>query len=376
MKKVLLVASLIALSIGCSSCGSKTDYKEISEETSSSNIKESSNSSESLSADAEKVINHSIFKDYDEKKAVADEIGDNFNYAYDWDLSFDNDDIEYAFIDYLYYLAGAYPTYAELLGGEAVDGRYAVWEGNGYTIGTIVAEDGMSAEMYIKFTDSTLREKLDKLNEEKDKQSKEIANRRNSKHEEFTKRISTLENIDSIPLTVKNYNLYADCIVSYGKSSENESEQDYSTKTLESDRLDGLIDLLLESTYTNIEQEEIDEKINNENVEALLAFELLNDCNLEDLVNNPTNLGYVVYFKDGSMNYYLDTMSNEGEYITYIVNNDKFNDYLSPIYAEMIEEALKNKEVETEVTNNEGLNSEEVIENNKEEEVENENITE
>lgn len=347
MKKRVLMLGLTVV-LACSACTKKNETVNTDVATSSEITEGESASTEETSETDEKVLNHSVFKDYDEEKDAEETMGDEFNYAYDWKIEYENDDLEGAFIDYLYYLSGFYPAYAELVGDGAVNEKYAVWEGKGYNIGTIISDDGASAKIYIQFTDKTLKSKLDDIKKEKDKQAEEIAKKRNDKYNTFKEEIAQLENLDSIPSIIKNYPLYADCIITYGKLSDDASNSDYSTKNMNDEQLSSLIDILLKGEYTNIEEAELDEELKEESVDSMMSFELLNDCNNEELVNSPTSLGYIVYFKDSTVNYYLDTLDDNGEYKVCRVSSEGLKEFLDPIHTDMVKRAEENKEQEVE----------------------------
>lgn len=166
------------------------------------------------------VINHPVFTEYDEVVGVEDINKNEFNYYYDWDIEYENDNIENAFVDYLYFKAGKYPVIAQLIGGEVVNDRYTMWEGNGYDIGWIGSEDGMSDKLYIKFYDKELKNKVETLRDEKNKRVEVIAKERNDRYELFKKKLETVNNLDKIPNIVKEYPLHAGCYVSYGKVNE------------------------------------------------------------------------------------------------------------------------------------------------------------
>lgn len=185
------------------------------------------------------VINHPVFTEYDEVVGVEDINKNEFNYYYDWDIEYENDNIENAFVDYLYFKAGKYPVIAQLIGGEVVNDRYTMWEGNGYDIGWIGSEDAMSAKLHIKFYDKELKNKVETLRGEKNKRVEVIAKERNDRYELFKKKLETVNNLDKIPNIVKEYPLHAGCYVSYGKINEDKVSD--RIKELDIEELSGLI---------------------------------------------------------------------------------------------------------------------------------------
>lgn len=300
------------------------------------------------------VINHPVFTEYDEVLGE-ENIKNEMNYYYDWNLEYENDNIEIAFADYVYVKSGFPPINSQMIGDKIVNDRYVVWEGNGYAVGVLESEDGESTNIYIKFTDKELKNKVEALMEEKNKRVEVIAKERNDRYELFKEKLETVNNLDRIPNIVKEYPLYAGCYVSYGKFNEgevSESESSYRIKELDIEEISGLVDILLESEYITLDEyelldeDEVREVLDFDNMDSLLLFELVND--FEEIRDKSTYLVGITYFKDGSIRGYTDDVNDSGEYVSYRVENDKLKEYLNPLKEEIEEEIEEGVEEEVE----------------------------
>lgn len=331
MKNLLHITLILILILSITGC-SNNSIQDINLSTPSNAV----NNELSQEEIAEKVRKHAIFVYFDYEIDVLENEYNEFDYAYDWDLNF-NDDIttEEAFYDYLYFLSGYYPVYAELLGDGAVDDRFAVWEGKGYTIGTIIAEDGESAKMYLDYSDNDLKRKILELKEEKDEQSKKIKEERELRLSEFDSEVKEIEKDAKIYEILKNYPLYACSYIEYIDNDTYENPMYYNIKN---DELDKLIKLLLNNSYKELSVNDniFDDIIKD--VESSASYIFITDSNdsrLGDIVN-PV---YLTEFtlKDGSMKVYVVTTEDT---VLELDQNKDLENYIN----ELNEKAKENKE--------------------------------
>lgn len=331
MKNLLHITLILILILSITGC-SNNSIQDINLSTPSNAV----NNELSQEEIAEKVRKHAIFVHFDYEIDVLENEYNEFDYAYDWDLNF-NDDIttEEAFYDYLYFLSGYYPVYAELLGDGAVDDRFAVWEGKGYTIGTIIAEDGESAKMYLDYSDNDLKGKILELKEEKDEQSKKIKEERELKLNEFDSEVKEIEKDAKIYEILKNYPLYACSYIEYIDNDTYENPMYYNIKN---DELDKLIKLLLNNSYKELSVNDniFDDIIKDvESSSSYIFITDSNDSRLRDIVN-PV---YLTEFtlKDGSMKVYVITTEDT---VLELDQNKDLENYIN----ELNEKAKENKE--------------------------------
>lgn len=141
--------------------------------------------------------------------------------------------------------------------------------------------------------------------------------------------------------------------MSYGKI--NEDKVGDRIKELDIEEISGLIDILLESEYTklgdfydfyNLDENELLELFDYDNIDSVLLIELISD--FEEILDKPTSLGFITYFKDGSIRYYMDSVNDSGETVAYRVENDKLKEYLNPLKEEIEEEIEEGVEEEVE----------------------------
>lgn len=331
MKNLLHITLILILILSITGC-SNNSIQDINLSTPSNAV----NNELSQEEIAEKVRKHAIFVHFDYEIDVLENEYNEFDYAYDWDLNF-NDDIttEEAFYDYLYFLSGYYPVYAELLGDGAVDDRFAVWEGKGYTIGTIIAEDGESAKMYLDYSDNDLKGKILELKEEKDEQSKKIKEERELRLNEFDSEVKEIEKDAKIYEILKNYPLYACSYIEYIDNDTYENPMYYNIKN---DELDKLIKLLLNNSYKELSVNDniFDDIIKDvESSSSYIFITDSNDSRLGDIVN-PV---YLTEFtlKDGSMKVYVITTEDT---VLELDQNKDLENYIN----ELNEKAKENKE--------------------------------
>lgn len=331
MKNLLHITLILILILSITGC-SNNSIQDINLSTPSNAV----NNELSQEEIAEKVRKHAIFVHFDYEIDVLENEYNEFDYAYDWDLNF-NDDIttEEAFYDYLYFLSGYYPVYAELLGDGAVDDRFAVWEGKGYTIGTIIAEDGESAKMYLDYSDNNLKRKILELKEEKDEQSKKIKEERELRLNEFDSEVKEIEKDAKIYEILKNYPLYACSYIEYIDNDTYENPMYYNIKN---DELDKLIKLLLNNSYKELSVNDniFDDIIKDvESSSSYIFITDSNDSRLGDIVN-PV---YLTEFtlKDGSMKVYVITTEDT---VLELDQNKDLENYIN----ELNEKAKENKE--------------------------------
>lgn len=331
MKNLLHITLILILILSITGC-SNNSIQDINLSTPSNAV----NNELSQEEIAEKVRKHAIFVHFDYEIDVLENEYNEFDYAYDWDLNF-NDDIttEEAFYDYLYFLSGYYPVYAELLGDGAVDDRFAVWEGKGYTIGTIIAEDGESAKMYLDYSDNDLKGKILELKEEKDEQSKKIKEERELRLNEFDSEVKEIEKDAKIYEILKNYPLYACSYIEYIDNDTYENPMYYNIKN---DELDKLIKLLLNNSYKELSVNDniFDDIIKDvESSSSYIFITDSNDSRLGDIVN-PV---YLTEFtlKDGSMKVYVVTTEDT---VLELDQNKDLENYIN----ELNEKAKENKE--------------------------------
>ncbi len=331
MKNLLHITLILVLILSITGC-SNNSIQDINLSTPSNAV----NNELSQEEIAEKVRKHAIFVHFDYEIDVLENEYNEFDYAYDWDLNF-NDDIttEEAFYDYLYFLSGYYPVYAELLGDGAVDDRFAVWEGKGYTIGTIIAEDGESAKMYLDYSDNNLKRKILELKEEKDEQSKKIKEERELRLNEFDSEVKEIEKDAKIYEILKNYPLYACSYIEYIDNDTYENPMYYNIKN---DELDKLIKLLLNNSYKELSVNDniFDDIIKDvESSSSYIFITDSNDSRLGDIVN-PV---YLTEFtlKDGSMKVYVITTEDT---VLELDQNKDLENYIN----ELNEKAKENKE--------------------------------
>lgn len=337
-KRLITVCMVSALMFSMSACSADKNLESSASEATTEASTEDSSTNEEETVESEEVaeddfIADEVFDEPDETHGIDDADLHRMEFLYSWDLDYEEEMDYEALYDYMSYLQGSYPGYAVLDEGFS-NSLQSVWQGSGYRYGMKFKEKGSTDMVYsFRWTDEELKERVDVLLEEVDRQRPLIQAAREKKQEEVTERLSAVEDL---PDAIKQYPSYGVCNLEVDfKDGEYGPYQSYYDLTEE--ELDKLVDLIVDCDRVRLSDEEVDAlaELDLDDAELIYFASLYNDREASVGLDNQVDI-VTGYHNGDEVKLYVTQVvvspnmnrTEEAEVIYYIVDSQELEDYM------------------------------------------------